>query len=89
MATKAAIEDFDVEELRFCCVDGKCLRRRSANFLKNLSCGSPFFDLDATDLKELFPLIGDRKAVKKLIASYNPVKQHIRTDHSYVDALMF
>ena len=84
MATKAAIEDFDVEELcDFVASTGNVSEGGLQNFQKNLICGSTFFDLDATDLKELFPLIGDRKAVQKLIVSYHPIKENVRTDHSY------
>ena len=81
MATKAAIEDFDVEELcDFVALTGNVFE---GGLITQYGL---YFDLDATDLKELFPLIGDRKVVQKLIASYHLVKENVRTDHCYVAA---
>ena len=85
MATKAAIEHFDVEELyEFLASTGTVSEDGLQNMRKNLISGSTFFDLDSTDLKELLPLVGDRKAARKLIESYHPIKENVRISYEYL-----
>ena len=80
MATIAAIEDFDVEELcDFLASSGDISEDGINNFRTNRIGGSIFLELNAADLKELLPLLGDRKLVQKLISSYKPtVREHNR-----------
>ena len=75
------MEEFDTDELcDFLGSTGNVSEEGVQNFKTNLISGSTFFDLDLADLKELLPLMGDRKAVQKLIASYRPTQQEIRSD---------
>ena len=73
MATRAAIEDFGTEELcDFLSTSGDISEDGINNFRTNRISGSTVFTLDAADLKELLPVLGDRKIVQKLISSYQP-----------------
>lgn len=71
MATRAALEDFGIEELcDFLSSSGKLSEDTIEKFRYNRISGSTFFELNEADLKELPPILGDRKAVQRMIASY-------------------
>ena len=73
MATKAAIKDFEVEELcHFLSSSGELSEETVDKFRSNRISGNVFFDLDDADLKELLPILGDRKVVQRIIKSYQP-----------------
>ena len=73
MATKAAIEDFGVEDFcDFLSSSGELSEEAVNMFRSNRISGAVFFDLTDTDLKELLPILGDRKVVQRMIKSYQP-----------------
>ena len=73
MATKAALEGFAIEELcDFLSSSGKLSEDTIEKFRYNRINGSTFFELNEADLKELLPIVGDRKVVQRIIASYQP-----------------
>ena len=73
MATVAEIKNFGIEELcEFLGSSGEISEDGIANFRTNRINGFTFFELNDTDLKELLPLLGDRKLIQRLITSYQP-----------------
>lgn len=75
MATKAAIKDFEVGELcDFLSSSGELSEEAVDKFRSNRISGAVFFDLDDADLKELLPILGDRKVVQRIIKSYQPTQ---------------
>ena len=72
MATMAAIKDFGVEELCEFLSSYDLSEEAVNNFRTNRISGSMFFELDAADLKELLPLLGDRKLIQGILSSYQP-----------------
>jgi len=73
MATRAALEGFGIEELcDFLSSSGKLSEDTIEKFRYNRISGSTFFELNEVDLKELLPILGDRKVVQRIIASYKP-----------------
>ena len=78
MATRTAIKDFNTEELcEFLKSTGNISDEVIENFRTNLITGSTFIELDMDDLKELLPLVGDRKIVRKVILLYNPTSPEV------------
>lgn len=78
MATKAAIKDFEVEELcDFLSSSGELSEEAIGKFRSNRISGGIFFDLDDADLKELLPILGDRKVIQRIIKSYQPPSQTV------------
>ncbi len=78
MATRAEIEKLNVEKLKDFVssqLNGEVLENGLESLVRNRVSGKTFFLLDDDELRELFPLIGERKAVRRLINAYNPKKQ--------------
>ena len=60
MATKAVLEDFDVDELcDFLSSSGEISEDAVDKFRYNRISGSTFFELNEADLKELLTILGD------------------------------
>ena len=72
MATIEAIKDFGIEELCDFLSSYELSEGAVNNFRTNRINGALFFDLDTVELKELLPLLGDRKLVQKIQLSYQP-----------------
>ena len=73
MATKAVLEDFNVEELcDFLSNSTELSEDAVAKFRTHRISGSILFELGEVDLKELLPILGERKLVQRLISSYLP-----------------
>ena len=73
MATKATVEEFDVEELcDFLLSSGDVSEDAVDRFRSKRISGSTFFELDEADFKELIPCLGDRKIVQKVQKSFLP-----------------
>lgn len=51
---------------------------------QNRLSGATFLELSKEHLKELFPVVGDRIAVSKLLESLKVSSTHAGTDHSNV-----
>lgn len=75
MDNKENIQQFNKEELHLYLVDklGEEIGGDTLDtFEEQKITGKAFLELDDNDLRELVPLIGERKAVKRLIASFKP-----------------
>lgn len=73
--TRAGVERLSADELRAYLTDRLQLEvsvDSLAALEENRVSGRTFLELREEDLKELFPLIGERRAVERLIGSYRP-----------------
>ena len=86
MATMSAIKDFTVEELCEFLSSYNLSEGAVDNFRTNRICGTTLFELDTTDLKELLPLLGDRKWI---LSSYQPTVSVSYNLTSYVAHVHF
>ena len=89
MATMSAIKDFTVEELCEFLSSYDLSEGAVDNFRTNRICGTTFFELDTTDLKELLPLLGDRKQIQRILSSYQPTVSVSNNVTSYVARVHF
>lgn len=73
MATRAEIESMNVQELKqFVSDNGDFLQDSLDNLEENRVSGKTFLTLDDDELREMFPRLGERKAFKNLINTYQP-----------------
>lgn len=76
------------EDISDLSVDGVCeyleqtdnIERQTVDvFRENRINGQSFLDLTDDDLRELVPRLGERKSIKRLVESFNPQHEHLRT----------
>ena len=75
MATRSEVEMFSIEEVKEFIssqLNGVVQEDSLETLQRNRIAGKAFLQLDDEELRELFPLIGERKAIKNLICSYKP-----------------
>lgn len=72
MATRSEIENLTAKELRqlISMRDREILEDSLDSLERNRISGKRFLLLEEDELRELFPLVGERKAIKNLIDSY-------------------
>ena len=86
MATMSAIKDFTAEELCEFLSSYDLSEGAVDNFRTNRICGTTLFEFD---LKELLPLLGDRKQIQRILSSYQPTVSVSYNVTSYVARFHF
>ena len=75
MTTKREIESFNVEQLcDFLTQLNQLSEQTIASFSENRISGAIFFELGNDDLREIVPVLGERKVLEKLMRSYKPTE---------------
>lgn len=77
MATYAELERFTIQEVieflsHKLAMDGVVSEESLESLRQNRVAGKAFLALEEEELRELFPLIGERKAIRSIIDSYKP-----------------
>ncbi len=75
MATRAEVEGLSVSELKeylVGCLNDKVQEESIAVLERNRVSGETFLELDDEDIREMFPLIGERRAIKRAIEDFKP-----------------
>ena len=75
MATRATVEGLGVCELKEFLTDlllDEIELETLEALERNRVSGKTFLELDDDDLREMFPLIGERKTIKRTIESFKP-----------------
>ncbi len=75
MATRAEFERLNATEVKEFLVDllhDEVQEESLAVLEDNRVSGKTFFKLDDEDLREIFPLMGERKAIKRTIEEHKP-----------------
>lgn len=89
MATYAELERFTIQEVieflsQKLAMDGVVSEESLESLRQNRVAGKAFLALEEEELRELFPLIGERKAIRSIIDSYKPQQVIWKAGTTYV-----